>query len=252
MWGGPVPDPAIALTKMLSGLVDQEGRIAVPGILDQVRAISAAEEAELKKIPYSEEDFRKQVGMVPSAQLLTQGPSAAVQVWRLPSLTVNAIQASSRKQAGNIINDVAWAKVTIRLVPDMDPKDVTRKLEQYLRSQVPWGLELHLKNDACNGPWAQEMSPRASTVYSAAESALKRGYGQAPYKIGCGGSIPFVKPFAEALGGAPALLIGVEDPYTDAHGENESLLVSDLLKSSVSQVYLFSEVADKLKSDRKG
>jgi acetylornithine deacetylase/succinyl-diaminopimelate desuccinylase-like protein len=249
MWGGPVPDPAIALTKMLSGLVDQDGRIAVPGILDQVRPISEAEEAELKKIPYSEEDFRKQVGMVSGAQLLTQGPSAAVQVWRLPSLTVNAIQASSRKQAGNIINDVAWAKVTIRLVPDMDPKDVTKKLEQYLRAQVPWGLELHLKNDACNGPWAQEMSPRAVTVYAAAESALNRGYGQPPYKIGCGGSIPFVKPFAEALGGAPALLIGVEDPYTDAHGENESLLVSDLLKSSVSQVYLFSEVAAKLKNE---
>lgn len=244
MWGGPVPDPAMALTKILSGLVDAQGRIAVPGVLEQVRPISKAEEAELSKIPYNEEDFRKQAGLIPGAQLLKQGPSPAVQVWRLPSLTVNAIQASSRKQAGNVITDTAWAKVTIRVVPDMDPQKVAQQLEAYLRSQVPWGLELKVKNDACNSAWAENP---VGPAFEAAEAALSRGYGHAPYKVGCGGSIPFVKPFAEALGGAPALLIGVEDPYTDAHGENESLLISDFLKALVSQVHLFSEIGERLK-----
>ncbi|MCM2324580.1 MAG: M20/M25/M40 family metallo-hydrolase [Oligoflexia bacterium] len=242
MWGGPVPDPTMALTKILSGLVDENGRIAIPGVLDEVRPISPAEEAEIKRTPFSEEEFRRQVGMVPSAQLLREGPSPGAQVWRLPSLTVNAIQASSRKQAGNIICDVAWAKVTIRLVPDMNPLKVRKQLEDFLRSRVPWGLELHLKSEAANPAWATDT---ASPAFAAAEAALSRGYGKAPYKIGCGGSIPFVGPFAQALGGAPALLIGVEDPYTDAHGENESVLVSDLRKGMLGQVYLFSEMAER-------
>lgn len=244
MWGGPLPDPAMALSKALASLVDDQGKIAVPGILDQVRKMTPAEEAELAKIPCNEEDFRKQSGIVPGARLLKEGPSPAVQVWRFPSLSVNAIQASSRAQAGNVINDAAWAKVTIRVVADMDPERTMQLLEDHIRKHVPWGLEVKFHHEACNGAWAER---GAGPAFEAAETALARGYGKAPYKIGCGGSIPFVKPFADALGGAPALLIGVEDPYTDAHGENESLLVSDLRKAIISQAYLFEEVARKWK-----
>lgn len=243
MWGGPLPDPAIALSKALATLVDAEGKIAVPGMLDQVRPIGPAEEAELKKIPYKEDEFRTQAGIIPAAKLLKQGPSPVVQVWRLPSLSVNALQASSRKQAGNIINDTAWAKVSVRIVADMDPEKTATLLEEHIRKQIPWGLEVSFHREACNGPWAENATGPA---FEAAEAALTAGYGTAPYKIGCGGSIPFVKPFAEALGGAPALLIGVEDPYTDAHGENESLLISDLRKSALSQVHLFEEIAKRL------
>jgi acetylornithine deacetylase/succinyl-diaminopimelate desuccinylase-like protein len=242
MWGGPIPDPVMALSKMLATLVDAQGQIAIPGILDQVRPISPTEIAEFKKIPYDEADFRNQSGMISSAQFLKTDPSPVVQVWRLPSLTVNAIQASSRQQAGNIICDTAWAKVTIRLVADMNPERVLSLLQEHLKSQVPWGLEAKFKVEACNGPWATD--PRGP-AFEAAEKALEKGYGHAPYKIGTGGSIPFVKPFAEALGGAPALLVGVEDPYTNAHGENESMLIEDLKKACLSQVHLFAELAER-------
>jgi acetylornithine deacetylase/succinyl-diaminopimelate desuccinylase-like protein len=242
MWGGPLPDPAMALSKMLATLVDDKGQIAIPGVLEQVRPISREEKEEFKKIPYNEEDFRKQSGMLPSAQFLCQDPSPVVQVWRLPSLTINAVQASSRAQPGNIICDIAWSKVTIRLVADMDPERVLQQLKNHLQSKVPWGLEVHFKTEACNGPWATDPKGPA---FEAAERALEKGYGHAPYKIGTGGSIPFVKPFADALGGAPALLIGVEDPYTNAHGENESMLIQDLQSACLSQVYLFAELAER-------
>jgi len=244
MWGGPVPDPVLALSKMLGSLVDDEGKIAVPGVREQIRPLSEAEIADMKKIPWDEAAFREASGMVPSAQLWREGPNPIAQLWRFPSLTVTAVQASSRAQAPNIINDIAWAKVTIRLAPDLDPKKVSEQLVAHLKAQTPWGLEVNFKSDWGSGPWS--VAP-VGPAFEAATVALERGYGREPLKIGCGGSIPFVAPFAEALGGAPALLIGVEDPHTNAHGENESLLVSDLLKSCLSQVHLFEEIARRVK-----
>jgi len=230
MWGGPLPDSAMALSKMLAALTDENGRIAIPGIMDQVKPISAREIEDFKKIPYNEGDFRKQSGIVDSAHLHRhENPAVtpSIQTWRLPSLTVNAIQASSRKQAGN--------------VPDMDPEQVSQALQAFLRKNAPWGVEVHTKVEACNGPWSTDPTGPA---FQAAHIALKKGYGQDALNIGCGGSIPFVQPFADALGGAPALLLGVEDPYTNAHGENESLHIGDFEKACVSQIHLFSEIAE--------
>ncbi len=245
MWGGPIPDPAMALSKMLATLVDANGRIAVPGVWEQVRPLSSEEEAVLSRIPYDETEFRRQAGMVEGSVLLKEGPNPIAQIFRYPSLTVNAIQASSRAQAGNVLNDSAWARVTIRLVQDMNPDLVLKQLEEHLRHVTPWGLELEIHQDRGSGPWAADPdeSPRSREAFDCASRALTAGYGKEPLYLGCGGSIPFVKPFAEALGGAPALLIGVEDPYTNAHGENESLLVSDLKKACVSQIHLFDELA---------
>ena len=252
MWGGPVPDPVIALSKMLATLVDGEGRIAVPGIREMVTPLSETEIANMKKIPFEEKLFREQVGLVQGAKLLPEGPNPIAQLWRFPSLTVTAIQASSRKSPANIINDAAWARVTIRTAPGMDPVKTADLLKAHLKKVAPWGLEVETKggDHAGGGAWAVDPTGPA---FEAARSSMKKGYGEEPLMIGCGGSIPFVKPFAEALSSGnsgapvPALLIGVEDPYTNAHGENESLLVSDLRKACVSQVHLFAELAERIK-----
>ncbi len=239
MFGGPVPDPAMALAKVLATLTDENGRIAVPGILEQVRPITPAEEKAMKALPGTKEDFRQQAGMLPGVELLEEGPSVFGQVWRFPSLAVNALQASSRQQAGNIIVGSAWAKVTIRLVADMDPEKTLGLLREFVKKQIPWGLHAEFQSDRGSPPWS--IVPEGP-AFEAAERALEKGYGRKPVAMGCGGSIPFVKPFAEALGGAPAILVGVEDPYTQAHGENESLLISDFKKACLSQIYLFQEL----------
>jgi len=242
MWGGPVPDPVMALAKMLAGLVDADGQIAIPGLLDRVRPLSPAQAAGIAGLPITAADFRRQARLRPGVQLLGGAHPVEVNWWQ-PSLSVNAIQASSRKDARNIVNDSAWARVGIRLVADMDPADVRQRLVAALRAAAPWGVEVAIADHGGMAPWSTDLDHPA---FAAALRALEAGYGRKALAIGCGGGIGFVEPFARALGGAPALLIGVEDPYSNAHSENESLHLGDFQKAIRSAIHLYAELAGAL------
>ncbi len=242
MWGGPVPDPVMGLAKMLASLTKPDGSIAIPGILEKVKPLTDAERKSIQSLPGDDDYFRKQAGMLPGVQLLG-GRHPWETNWRQPSIAVNAIQASTRKDARNIIVDVAWARVGIRIVPDLDPVDVQKKLVEALKKSTPWGLEVTLKAEQAVSWWYTDSSHKA---FQAGFRALKKGYGKYAVAIGCGGSIPFVEPFANELGGVPALLIGVEDPYTNAHSENESLHLGDWEKAVKSAIYLYEELANTL------
>ena len=84
-------------------------------------------------------------------------------------------------------------------------------------------------------------------AFEAAARALSEGFGRASVTIGCGGTIPFVGPFSEVLGGVPALLLGLEDPPCNAHGENESLDLDDLRKAAHASAHLMAELAAALR-----
>jgi len=243
MWGGPIPDPVMGLCRMLATLTNPDGSIAIPGVLDKVKPLTEDEKKSIQSLPGDNAYFRQQVGLLPGVELLGGGRHPWEMNWRQPSIAINAIQASSRKDARNIVSESAWARVGIRVVPDMDAQDVQRRLVEHLRKVTPWGLELHIKEDAPSGWWYTDSSHPA---FQAAFRALQKGYGREAVTIGCGGSIPFVEPFAKELGGVPALLIGVEDPYTYAHSENESLHVGDWEKAIRAAIHLYEELAQAL------
>ena len=239
-WGGPGPDPVLALAKMLAPLVDKDGKVTIPGFYDEVRPLTRVEEESVKQLNYTDADFRKQAEILPQVQLWGGPENALKKMSRIPSIAVNAIQASSRKNAANIINDSAWCKIGIRSVPDMDPTRTQKLLREFLMKHAPWGVEVKIEFDTY-GPWW--LTDPNGPAFEKAKAALSKAFGRECVFLGTGGSIPFVGPFSKVLGGAPALLIGVEDPYTNAHSENESLHLGDFRKSIVGAIYLYEELA---------
>jgi len=227
---------------MLSSLVDDQGRPAIPGLSDRVRALSSRERSDLEGLTFDEAVYRRQSRLLAGAHI-TGGPGTVYEkMWRLPSIAVNAIEASSRKQAANIINDVAWARVGIRIVPDMDPDETLELLTKHLERQAPWGVQVSVKPESPSRWWRTD---RSGPVFEAALAALEKGYGRKPAVTGAGGSIPFVQTITETLGGVPALLFGVGDPFAANHSENESLVIADWESACRSLVHLFAELGER-------
>ena len=250
MWGGPLPDAGLAMAKILASLTDENGRIAVPGIYDRVRPLSPLERESFAALPHEQDRFREQCGLLPEVCMVGDGGDAQnpwIAIWRQPSLAINAVEISSRREARNVINGSAWARIGLRLVPDMDPQETERALIAHLEKAAPFGCKVSVRSDGATAAWHVEPEHPA---FAAAARALEAGYGRKALFIGCGGSIPFVAPLSARLGGVPALLIGVEDPYTNAHSENESLCVPDWESAMKSAIHLYEDLGRTLSPTR--
>lgn len=240
IWGGGVPDPTLALAKLLATLTDDAGRVTVPGFYDAVRAPDPAALADAARLPYDPALFARQAGLI-AAGAPADRVALFRRLWYEPTLTVNAIQSGVRGRTGNVIMDEAWARLSIRTVPDQDGAAIERALVSHLERHAPADCRLTITARGDASPaWATRTD---HPVFATARRALEIGYGVPPVAIGCGASIPFVGEMTQALGGIPALLLGIEDPRCAAHAENESLDLGDLRKALRSQVALFGLMA---------
>lgn len=240
MWGGPVPDAATALSRILARLFDASGHVAIPGFEDDVPEPSRAQLARLEALPIDDAVFRAEVGLVESAELIGGGGAGLYErIWYRPAVSLTALEGMTLAEAANNLLPEAAARVGVRLAPTQDPAAMRDAVVALLGDDPPWGVEVALSVEACSRGWSVEPSGPA---FEAAERALREGYGRAPVYIGCGGGIPFVGPFAEVLGGVPALLLGLEDPTCNAHGENESLDLADFRRALRAATLLFAEV----------
>ncbi|MGI9431176.1 MAG: M20/M25/M40 family metallo-hydrolase, partial [Myxococcota bacterium] len=116
----------------------------------------------------------------------------------------------------------------------------------FLTREPPWGVEVETHVAVAVPGWKTVPDGPA---FDAARRALSAGFGCDSVVIDCGGTIPFVGPFSEVLGGAPALLLGLEDPICNAHGENESLHLGDFRKAAHASAHLLAELARLPKGD---
>lgn len=240
LWGGPLPDPVLGLTRLLASLSDEHGQVAIPGFVDELCEPTQAELQSWSKLDFNADEFKQQAGLLPGCDFPPDAESVFRKLWREPTLTIHAIQGGSKQMCGNVIQDKAWARVGVRLAPNMDPKAAQAKLKQHLEEHCPWGLNMKLEFEAPARPW---LAPTDHPIVDQLMKALSQGYQKQAVFTGCGATIPLAEPMSKILGNVPVCLVGIEDPDSKAHSENESLLLSEFEKAIRSQVLFFSQLA---------
>ncbi len=240
--GGWLADAVIALNVILSRLYWNHKKIPVPGLYDKVRKLTGNEKRAFRKLPGNDATWRSDLGVLEGVEFaLETNTHPHEATWRKPSITVIAQEASSIKSASNQVLPTAQAIISCRIVPDQEPEEVYEQIKALLVKDPPWGVKVNVKPAGMVKWW---MTDPEGPAFNAAIKALKKGFGVKPVPIGCGGSIGFVGPLAELFGGAPALLLGIEDPLSNAHAPNESLHSGDFRKLTVSLAHLFNELGN--------
>ncbi len=225
-YGGGVPNVLNAIAAMLAGLHDADGRVLVPGFYDDVRDLDEAERAQIAKAPFSEEAFREDAGV--SATPGERGYTLLERIWARPTLDVNGLSGGFQGDGSKtVIAAEGMAKLSARLVPDQDPRDIFAKIERHLLEVAPEGIEVALQVEGLGHP---AMTPLDSESVRAAGDALRTVWGSEPVFARTGGSIPVVADFQRVLGADPVLIgFGLESDR--AHSPNEKFDVLNYLNA---------------------
>ena len=238
-FGGALANPAFALAQLLAQMKDRSGRIKIPGFYDDVRELSEAERAEWKKLPFNETKYRKELG---APKLFGEtGYSTLERVWARPTFEVNGLLSGfTGEGAKTVLPATAMAKVSMRLVPDQDPKKIGDLFEAYLNKMAPKTVELKITRMHGGKPWMAEFDNK---YVRAAGRAIELGFGQAPVFNREGGSIPVVSTFQEELG-VPSVLFGIGLPDENAHAPDEKLDLGNFHNGIIASAYLYQEIAN--------
>ncbi len=237
-FGGALANPAFVLATVLAQMKDRSGRIKIPGFYDDVRALSDAERAEWKKLPFSETKYRKELG---APKLFGEsGYTTLERVWARPTFEVNGLLSGfTGAGAKTVLPAVAMAKVSMRLVPDQQPDRIAQLFEAYLKKVSPKTVELTVTRMHGGRPWMTEFDNK---YVRAAGRAIEHGFGKAPVFNREGGSIPVVSTFQDVLG-LPSVLFGVGLPDENAHAPDEKLDLGNFHNGIIASAHLYHEIA---------
>jgi acetylornithine deacetylase/succinyl-diaminopimelate desuccinylase-like protein len=237
-FGGGIMNPVHALARMIASLHDDAGRITVPGFYDDVRPLTPKERGEIAALPFDEAAWLASTGAPAIAG--ERGYSTLERIWARPTLDCCGITGGFQGDgAKTILPARASAKISCRLVPDQEPDDITRKLEEHLRRIAP--PEVRVRVEALHGgrPY---LAPTEHPVYEVAKRAFTKAFGKETVFMREGGSIPFVRTIADATG-KPCLLMGFGQPDENAHAPNEWLDLENYHLGIKSAAYLYDEIS---------
>ena len=238
-YGGAVANPLNALCAMIAKLKDEHGRILVPGVYDRVRPIPEAELEGWRQLPFDEAAFAASVGV--EALPGEAGYSVLERLWARPTLDVNGIWGGYQGDGPKTVLPArAGAKISLRLVPDQDPKEIFELVKAHLESVKPDGVTLEVRALHDGLPVALDTSGREA---QAASRALARAFPGKPVAfVRAGGTIPVVATMRSALG-APVLLVDMGLPDDGLHGPNEHFSLTCFRDGIALSGLVFAELA---------
>ncbi len=238
-FGGVVHNPANALSQLIAGMHDAQGRVTLPGFYDRVIPISAEEHAELARLPMDEQYYIEQTGASH-----TWGDPAYLPVERAsarPTLDVNGLLSGyTAEGTKTVLPSWAMAKISCRLVPDQQPEEVHQQMIQYLETHAPstiqWSLHFYGGSPAA-------ASDRHSPGVKALTKAMQTVWGKPPMFKREGGSVPVVLHFRQILG-IELVNTGFAMSGDNLHSPNEKLHLPTWYRGTDMLVHFFFNLAE--------
>jgi acetylornithine deacetylase/succinyl-diaminopimelate desuccinylase-like protein len=225
LYGGAVANPINILSKMIASLHDADNRITIPGFYDKVEELSKEERAEMAKAPFNLEKYKTTLNIqdVYGEAGYTTNERNSIR----PTLDVNGIWGGYTGQgAKTVIASKAFAKISMRLVPNQDWEEITTLFAQHFTNIAPAGVTVVVKPHHGGQGY---VTPIDSLGYQAANMAYTETFGVPAIPVRSGGSIPIVALFEKELKSKTILMgFGLD---TDAiHSPNEHFGIFNYLK----------------------
>ena len=216
LYGGAVQNPINVLCEMIAQLKDENKKITIPGFYDKVVELSEKERAEMGKAPFDLEGFKSSIGI--KEVLGEKGYNTEEHRSIRPTLDVNGIWGGyTGEGAKTVIPSKAYAKISMRLVPNQDWNEISELFTQYFKSLAPVGVEVEIVTH--HGGYAY-VTPTDTIGYQAAQEAYLETFGTTPVPKRGGGSIPIVPMFEKELG-VKSILMGFGLDSYAIHSPNE-------------------------------
>lgn len=232
-YGGAVANPINVLCGMVDRLIDDKGRVTIPGFYDNVVELTAEERAMLGRAPFNEKEYMESIGV----QALTgeEGFTPLERTGIRPCLDVNGIWGGYIAEgAKTVLPSFAKAKISMRLVPNQDHKVIAQLFAKHFKSLAPAGVTVEIEEHHGGQGF---LAPITSPFYKAAARAVEEVYGIEPVPSRGGGSIAILATLENILQ-APPLLMGFGLERDTIHSPNESYLLSQFYKG-IESIILF-------------
>jgi acetylornithine deacetylase/succinyl-diaminopimelate desuccinylase-like protein len=239
VYGGAVANPINVLCEMIAKMKDENKSIAIPGFYDDVVVVSEAERTEMNKAPFNLDNYKEGLGIseVEGEKDYTTLERTSIR----PTLDANGIWGGYIGEgAKTVLPSKAFAKISMRLVPNQDPEKITKLFTEFFESIAPESVTVKVHPHHGGQP---AVTPTDTPEYMAAHKAMETTYGKMPIPQRSGGSIPIVALFEEVFG-VKSVLMGFGLNSDDIHSPNEHYGLFNYYKGIETIPYFFKYYAE--------